>query len=181
MEKKVSTNKDNIRKKSSKKGSNKKIVVKDMYKFITFVSVTLIFVIGLIVIIAVNAKVKIDSDTNLSKLNASKYKNEIKEEYEKDGKDAEFVQDWGKVQDSVGRYFIENYPSEKEQASELIQTLSDILSSDDWSKIEATKPTMWNGSWNVDENGNVKFKFASKDIEPEWASSLSDSNYIELN
>ena len=34
---------------------------------------------------------------------------------------------------------------------------------------------------DINQFGNVKFKFASKDIEPEWASSLSDSNYIELN
>lgn len=178
MNENVNTNKKNV---NNKKGSNKKIVVKDMYKFVTFISVSLIFIVGIIVIIIVNAKVKIDSDTNLSALNANKYKNELKEEYEKEGRDSEFFQDFGKVQDGVGRYFIENYPNEKEQANELVKQINEILASDDWSKIETSRPTVWNGTWGVDENGNVQFKFASKEIEPDWASSLSDSEYIKLN
>lgn len=171
-------------KKIDKKTSNfnKKLVVKDKYKFITFVSVALIFIVGIIVIMLVNAKVKIDNDTNLSKLNANKYKKEMKLQYEKEGKDSEFLEDWNKVQDSVGRYFIENYPSEKEEADKLVDELNDILKGEDWSKITCSKPTMWNGAWSVNENGNVSFKFANKEIEPtSWAQGLSESGYITLN
>lgn len=178
MENNVNTQKTN--KKIS--NSNKKIIIKDKYKFITFVSVALIVIVGIIVIILVNAKVKIDSDTNLSKLNANKYKKEIKLEYEKEGKDSEFLEDWNKVQEAVGRYFIENYPSEKDNAFEIINELNEILKSEDWTKIECTKPTMWNGTWSVSENGNVSFKFANKEIEPtSWAQGLSESGYITLN
>lgn len=181
MDERVNTNKNNVNQTNAKKGSNKKLVVKDIYKFITFIIISLIVIIGIIVIVAMNVKVKVDENTELSKLNVNKYKNEIKAEYEKEGKDEEFVQDWGKVQEEVGRYFIENYSYEQEEIDKLIKQVNETLNSEDWSILEISKPSMWNGKWSIDLDGRVIFKFASKDIEPDWAKTLSDSSYIELN
>lgn len=167
-------------KKVGQKGK-KKLVIKDMYKFVTFAAVSLILIVGIIVIIIVNAKVKIDENTKISTLNANKYHEEIKAEYEKEGKDEVFLTDWNKVQDVVGRYFIENYPSEKEQAQNLVNEINNILQSQNWEKINSNPPTMWNGTWEVDENGNVSFKFANKEIEPSWVETFSGSNAIRLN
>ena len=179
MNKNVNTQKLD-KKNINTKNKDKKIVIKDKYKFVTFVLVTLILLVGLIVMIFLNAKVKIDSDTNFSKLNANKYKKEIKQEYEKEGRDSEFLNDWNKVQDAVGTYFIENYSTE--EAENLVADINNVLSSDDWSKINCTKPKMWNGTWSINESANVTFKFANKEVEPiSWAQALSESGYITLN
>ena len=41
-------------------------------------------------------------------------------------------------------------------------------------------PTSWNGKWSVNEKGNVKFKFASKDIEPSWVNDEEEKTKIIL-
>ena len=131
--------------------------------------------------IVLGGKEKIDDNTNISKLNAEKYSEEIKLQYEQEGKDSVFMQDWNNVQDAVGRYLIENYPADPEMLVSLINNINETLKTDDWSKLNSQMPEMWNGTWSMRENGNMCFKFMNKEIEPSWATSLADQGYIILN
>lgn len=163
------------------KNNSKKIIIKNKKKFIIFVTIAVICIIVIVCLILSSLKVKIDDNTNISELNIKKYGEEIKEQYEIQGKDLIFMKDWNNVQDSVGRYLIENYPADNTQLTAFINSINDILNTTNWEKLNVNRPTSWNGYWSIDENGNVNFKFASKEIEPNWASTLSDQGYIILN
>lgn len=168
-------------KENNMKNNSSKIVIKDKTKFITFIAIILVVIIVGICIAVSNSKIKIDENTNISELNVKKYSEEIKAQYEQEGKNSKFVEDWDSIQDAVAMYLIENYPADNTQVSLLIEEINAVLKSDNWEKFGITKPTMWNGSWQSNENGNVAFKFAVKEIEPSWANTLSDQGYIILN
>lgn len=162
------------------KNNNRKLVIKDKSKFLAFISIALI-VIGVCICFIVSvSKVEIDDNTNISSLNVDKYSEEIKKEYEQEGKDSKFIEDWNNVQKATGIYLIENYPTDNTQVETFFDSINEILNSNNWENLNLEKPTMWNGTWNIDKNGNVSFKFASKEIQPNWANTLSDQGYITL-
>lgn len=163
------------------KNNNSKIVVKDKTKFITFISLALIVIIILVCMIVSISKTEIDDKTNISNLNVDKYSEEIKKEYEQEGKDLKFIEDWNLVQSTTGMYLLENYPTDNTQVESFFSSINEILSSNNWEKLNLEKPTTWNGTWSIDENGSVNFKFANKNIEPNWAISMSNKGYITLN
>lgn len=167
--------------KGNTKNSGKKIVIKNKARFMTFIFAIVIVIAVIICIVGLNSKVEIDENTNISELNVEKYSEEIKAEYEQEGKDSKFIEDWNKVQDKVGIYLIENYPTDGAMLPAYITGINETLKGEEWGNFGVEKPKMWNGTWTIDENGNLNFKFASKEIEPNWASTLSDQGYIVLN
>lgn len=167
--------------KNNVRNNNSNIIIKDKIKFFTCIGIILVVFVVVICIISFNSGIEINENTNLSELNVSKYGEEIKEQYEQEGKNSKFIEDWENIQDSVAMYFIENYTTDTAQVILLVDNINEILKSDNWDTFNVAKPTMWNGSWQSDEKGKVTFKFAVKEIEPSWATTLSEQGYITLN
>lgn len=147
---------------------NQKVVIKDPRKFFTFLGICAVILIIIIVVIIMNQKVKITDGTDISGLNTNKYSKEIKSEYDKDGMKDKFVEEYYMVKNAVGMYIMNNSTLASDSFTQLQTTLNGVLAKNDWSFIEIQKPTSWNGTWTVNESGNVMFQFASKEIEPSW-------------
>lgn len=159
-----------------------KMEIKNLKKFVTFmiISIIIIFII-VFAILLFNKKEKINENTNISQLNVKKYTSEIKEVYELDGKKEKFIEDYYYVQNGVGMYILNNSTLDDGSFESLVEKLNKILDKKDWSEIEMEIPTDWNGKWSINEKGNVKFKFASKDIEPSWLEDENIKSLVELN
>ena len=63
---------------------------------------------------------------------------------------------------------MDNMTTDENSFDELYEKINKDLEAGNYTEIESEKLTNWNGSWSIDENGVLKFKFASKDIEPSW-------------
>ena len=150
----------NTNKKSGLKIKNKK-------RFFTFITVLLLIIIVCIIAIC-NRKIKIDESTDMSALNAKKYETELLEKYQGEDAKERFVQDIYNIQEKVGMYILENSTLDENSFSNIIDTLNKEFASNNFEIIEMEKPTFWNGTWNVDIDGNITFKFADKSIEPSW-------------
>lgn len=160
---------------------NQKVVIKDPKKFITFLGICVVIIIIIIVVIVMNQKIKITEGTHISELNTSKYSKEIKTEYDKEEMKDKFVEEYYMVKNAVGMYIMNHSTLETDSFSKLQTTLNGVLAKNDWSLIEIEKPTLWNGTWTVNESGNVIFQFASKDIEPSWIHDTQVVGTITMN
>lgn len=164
--------------------SKKKIVIKNKKKFakrICMLAAILILVV--ILFCTIFSKKKIDNDTNISKLNSSKYSNEIKEEYEKNNDNLEkvnlFISTQNALQTDIYNYFYSTNLEEDNLTKQ--RYINEKFDKKDLNGISEVDLNYWNGTWICDEYGNVKFKFANKEIEPSWIDNIRLNGYIELN
>ncbi|MEG0873299.1 MAG: hypothetical protein RSE00_05270 [Clostridia bacterium] len=167
--------------KSKQEKSSRKYSV-NIPKFCLFIGIILfIIAIVIVTIFFVNKKEKVDSGTDISKLNAKKYTTELLNEYNKDGMKEKFLTDYDAIQTSIGMYILNNSTLEKDSFSKLSENINTELVTNDWSKVGAYRPQEWNGNWSVDNTGALKFRFALKEIEPNWSLDKDFTNKIILN
>ena len=177
MEKKINNQRNQNNQNSQKRSVNKnKIVIKDKKKFGIII---LVLVVIIILIIALNGKVKIDDTTDLSKLDTKKYSKELVEKY--NSSKEKFLEDYNLIQGGVGLYIINNATLDSDSFSNMYKEITDMFSSSNWSKIDVEKNTYWNGTWSIDENGILKFKFGSKELEPTWVNDSDILGKVILN
>ncbi|MBR5228172.1 MAG: hypothetical protein IKV94_06020 [Clostridia bacterium] len=62
-----------------------------------------------------------------------------------------------------------------------ISSYNSILATDNWNTFGLEYPENWLGKWYLNKQGIVKFKFASKEIEPGWINDSDVVDYIEVN
>ena len=148
----------------NKNSNNNKFVIKDKKRFIAFILIVVVIVI--IFFCVTNAKVEIKHTTDITKLDTKKYLNELAEIYS--NKKDKFLEDYEKIQGGVGMYIISNTTLDDNSFSILYTDVNTILSSDDWGKIEVDKNTFWKGTWSINQDGILQFKFESKELEPNW-------------
>lgn len=162
----------------------KKIVIKDKKKFIKSI-LTLCFVILILVLLfcLFFSKKKINENTNILELNANKYVDEIKEEYEKNNENFEkvnlFISTQNSLQSDIYNYFYSTSTDEDNLAKQ--KYINEKLEKNDLTGVSSVDISYWNGTWFCDEYGNLKFKFANKKIEPSWINNSRLNGYIELN
>jgi len=188
---KVSKNNINatIKSKQGKTSSREKIIMAERKSIIVnkfkknILKVTPVLLILFIVLIYANSNKKLDINDNsdISNLNASKYKNEIVKLYNRDDQLDKFLIEMSRVQTLVGTYLITNSTLSEDSFSELVKTLNNEINNDKWVKLDSEKSNYYNGKYTIDNNGNVKFKFETKEIEPSWINSENISRYITLN
>lgn len=156
------------------------IVIKDMKRFGIAIGilVALIIIIGIIIATVINSGY---NENNISSANAKKYSNEILNKYETKEMKQEFINNYIKVQNAVGMYIMNNTTTEEGSFDNIILKLRKVLKSNNWEVINIEKPDLWNGEWQLDQDGNVKFKFSIKDIEPNWVKDIDISSKIILN
>ena len=167
-------------KKSGTKKKNTKLELKDKKKFGICIIVFVVIVL-VIMIIALNNKKDIANINDLSNLNANKYSSELKEKYDTDESKEKFLEDYDYVQGAIGIYIMNNSTLEEDSFTKLSKTIETELKKNDWKVFEIEKPTFWNGEFSIDAEGILKFKFASKDIEPKWLNDEELENKIIFN
>lgn len=197
IESKVGSNKIRSSKlsknKHGKKSSREKIMMVEKRSAIVnntkvflkknFLKITILLFALLVILVYTNSnkKISIDENTDISKLSSDKYSSEIVNLYNRDGQLDEFLIEMNRVQSLVGIYLISNSTLKENSFSELIKTLNKEINNDKWVDLNSEKSKYYNGKYTIDDSGNLKFKFASKEIEPDWISSDSISRYIILN
>ena len=171
---------DRVTTKTSSKKTNK-IVVKDPKKLSIVLSIIFILIVIIIIILLLNSKVDIQNVEDYSKLNSSKYSEELLLQYEKKESKEKFLEDYDLIQDAIGLYIINNVTLEEGSLGNVIATLKKELKKDEWQIFEISKPTFWNGNFDVSDEGIVTFKFANKNIEPSWINDDELINKIVIN
>ena len=163
-----------------KRKTKNKIEIVDKKRFFTSISVCLIFIIIVIIIIA-NVSNGNKGDNSLSSINASKNLKELVAKYEASGMKEQFINDYNEIQSKVGIYIMNNVTTDNSSFNNIVSDLNNVLKSNDWSKINLSKNDTWNGVWSLDKDGNLKFKFSLKNIEPSWVNDAELRTKLYLN
>lgn len=162
-------------------GKTKKSYTLDRKRFLIFVFSIVIIISVIVIVVSINKKIEINDTTDISKLNATKYYEEIKSEYNKDENKDKFIEDCNKIQEKIGMYVINNSTLDDMSFEKLISNLNEKFENNDFSFLDMDNPTYWNGNWNVDKKGKLKFKFSNKKIEPSWISDTMVSDFVIAN
>lgn len=163
-----------------KKKQKSKIEIVDKKRFFTAISVCLIFIIIIIIIIVCVSNGN-KGDSSLSSMDASKNVKELLSKYEASGMKEEFIKDYNEIQSKVGIYIMNNVTTDNSSFNNIVSDLNNVLKSNDWSKINLSKNDTWNGVWSLDKDGNLKFKFSLKKIEPSWVNEIELRTKLYLN
>lgn len=158
-----------------------KVKVTNMTRFISFIIVLVLIIIFLVVLIVSLNNKSINENTNISKLNTNKYSEKILEEYEKEGRKEQFLNEYDTIQSAIGVYLIDNSTLSKDSFENVVKETQEILESKNWNVLNISKPELWNGTWTLDDSGNLKFKFGKKQIEPSWIKDDDVSSKIIFN
>lgn len=143
---------------------------------------TLLIILSVIIVYTnSNKREVVDASSDISTLSAGKYSSEIVSLYNRDGEQDAFLKEMNRVQSLVGTYVISNSTLKEDSFSNLIKTLNKEINENSWTELKSEKSKYYNGKYTIDENGNLKFKFASKQIEPLWINNKDVSKYIILN
>ncbi len=142
-------------------------------------SIAFLVVIGLAIYLISNISFFDNNNTNgVASLNHDDYSEEILALYSRSGEQEKFEKYIDSLQSKVAIYMVENTTTDLNSFNNLAREVENILNSSSWEDLDVVKDDYYNGTYSIDENGNLKFKFASKSIEPEFA---KISNYVILN
>lgn len=145
---------------------DKKVVNKNNKNKLVIAIILVVLVV--IAVIILTKKTDLSKIDDYSKLDANKYSKELLEEYDNEEGKKKFIEDYDYIQGEVGMYIMENFTEEEGSFMSIVNELNEELKKDNWEKIDYEKPKFWNGTYSVDDNGIVKFKFSNKNIEPSW-------------
>ncbi len=152
-------------------------VKKNFIKIAALVSVILV----ILIFTNLNKKIVIDEYTNIAELSSNKYSKEIIQLYNRDGELDTFLKEMNRVQSLIGVYVISNSTLKESSFSDLVKNLNKEINNNEWIKLNSSKSIYYNGQYTIDDSGNLKFKFGSKNIEPSWINDESIRRYITLN
>ena len=161
----------------------KKLKITKMQTTIIGIGVVLAIILLIVVVVCVINKpnVLINDNTNIENLDTSKYAKEIVNQYNKEGQKELFLTEMDRIQNLVGMYLLSNITEEQSSLDKILKEVESELKSNNWNKILNNKSTYYKGEYSLDESGNLKFKFASKEIEPNWVKDEKVAKYIILN
>jgi len=155
-------------------------VIKDMKKFLTLVAILLLIIILICILISIIVNSGNDEKT-LSSLDAKKNVKEVSSKYESSEMKQVFLDDYNKIQSSVGVYIMNNVTTDSNSFNTIVNEINSILKSNNWEKLSITKNDTWNGTFSLDKEGVLKFKFSLKAIEPSWVNDSEIKNKLYLN
>lgn len=160
----------------------KECIAKHKKKIIFMIILAVVFVLlSIPIYFKLNKKLLIDDNTNICKLNSNKYSKEIINLYNRDGELDKFLKEMNRVQTLVGTYIISNTTLNEELFNQLIKTLNKEINEEKWVTLDSEKSKYYTGVYSVDKSGNIKFKFSSKNIEPDWINNQKIVRYVILN
>lgn len=160
---------------------SKKTYTLDRNKFLIFAGIIVLVIAIVIIIIAANRKVNINSETDISKLNADKYSSQIVSMYNSEGMKEKFLNEYNEMQNKIAIYVLNNTTSDENSFKNLVKEVNSMLQNNKTDKLEITIPDFWNGKWSLDEKAKLKFRFDNSKIEPSWISDESVKGVIIKN
>lgn len=81
----------------------------------------------------------------------------------------------------VANLMLDGTVIDDESMKEKIEDINSLLEKEEWDKLEITCNVEFAGTWKLDENGMLKFKFDSKELEPSWITDTEIKEYIIKN
>ena len=93
----------------------------------------------------------------------------------------EFVQTFEEISAVLSSKLLDGTITDEQALRESIKNINKTLSSNDWSALNLNRPVKWIGTWYLNDNGFLKFKFSSKAFEPSWVNQECVSEYIVLS
>ncbi len=150
---------------------------------ILLIFLALVLALAVVIIVKVkNApKIALTDDTIFTTLDLDKYSSDIASMYNREGQMELFKNEMDRIQALVGEYIVEHMTISDKDLKNIIADINKELDKRTWNNIVSNKSTYYVGKYSVDEKGNVKFKFETKSIEPDWVLDESVSKYIILN
>lgn len=115
----------------------------------------------------------------LSNINKKTYIDE--KEYETSELKEMFLQDAEYIELKLANHLLDGSVTDQNSLNKKVGKINKQLKSNNWSNLEMVKTNNWNGIWFLDENGFLKFKFSSKENEPEWIKDSQIALYIIKN
>jgi len=145
-------------------------------------AITLTVIISLIVGVSVYNKNKVyvldaSSDDYMEEENALK----AKSIYDTKEMKEEFLTISQKLSNTVYSKLLDGTVTDESTLKSFVNRYNRILVTEDWESIGVDYPSEWIGTWYLDNNGFVKFKFAAKIIEPTWVQDEDVKDYIVAN
>jgi len=145
-------------------------------------AITLTVIISLIVGVSVYNKNKVyvldaSSDDYMEEENALK----AKSIYDTKEMKEEFLTISQKLSNTVYSKLLDGTVTDESTLKSFVNRYNRILVTEDWESIGVDYPSEWIGTWYLDNNGFVKFKFAAKIIEPTWVQDQDVKDYIVAN
>lgn len=112
--------------------------------------------------------------------NIKKYETKLLAEYEKEGKQEQFLKLAKHMQEKSLAYVLESVTESEDSFNKNLKAVQEIYKKKEFSKLDINydETNYWVGTWLIDEKGNVKFEFASNSIKPSWTANNSISNYL---
>lgn len=92
-----------------------------------------------------------------------------------------FLQDAKKIELKVSNLLLDGSVTDQNSLDKKVEKINNWLKKDNWKKLDLVNIDRWNGIWFLDKNGMIKFKFASKEIEPNWIKDNEVAVYIVEN
>lgn len=181
----VSSVKNKMAKTNSREKINeieKNAIIRNKRNRNLFTVTTLLLVVTVILLYNnSNKKIVIDEYSNIVDLDSKKYQSEILQLYNREGESEAFLTEMNRVQTLIGTYLISNSTIDKNSFSDLIKSLNKEINKEIWVNLNSEKSKYYYGEYRIDSGGYVKFKFGSKEIEPNWINDEQISKYIILN
>lgn len=143
--------------------------------------VSLAFAAFVIIAIQKAPKKQLTDSTIFTTLDVNKYQKEILDMYNRDGQKELFAKEMSRIQELIGSYIVENMTMSDDGLKNIIDDINEELKAKTWGNIVNNKSTYYIGDYSVDSKGNIKFRFGTKQIEPNWVNDESVSKYIILN
>jgi hypothetical protein len=160
----------------------KNAIIRNKRNKILFTLSTLLLCLLVILIVKnLDKKIVIDEYSNITELDPNKYQAEILSLYNREGQLEAFLKEMDRVQSLVGRYLISNSTLKEDSFSNLVKTLNNEINREIWVELDSEKSTYYLGKYSIDENGYVKFRFETKEIQPNWINDERVQKYIILN
>lgn len=147
---------------------------------VIFSAIALTLIISIIVCInafSKNVIYTLNVDNEYSEESALK----AKQLYDTSEMKDEFVQTFEEISAVLSSKLLDGTITDEQALRGSIKNINKTLSSNDWSALNLNRPVKWIGTWYLNDNGFLKFKFSSKAFEPSWVNQERVSEYIVLN
>lgn len=92
-----------------------------------------------------------------------------------------FLNDAKYIEITLSNLILDGSVTNQTTLDKKVKSINKILKGKSWDKLNMEYIDRWDGNWYLDNNGMVKFKFSSRNIEPKWIKDSNVNVYIVKN
>lgn len=105
----------------------------------------------------------------------------VRESYNKEKMKEKFLEDANDIEQNISKKILDGSVVNDDTLNAEVTRINGILLTGDWTYINCEYKKYWMGTWSLDKNVSLKFKFKNKLIEPNWINDQDISKYIVKN